>query len=330
MPWRLFATEIGQDLPQLFASGNRSMNVTEHNEAGATEEQQLQLVGHMGHEKRTALKHYDKSRHVHMRRSKSVTWVMRDAESRTSQQVIPRERSADRLQWQARVIVIVVSPHHGGPNTPSPPRSITTLVAVLRVVSPSRLNPPRLVPLEEQHLARLLAPQEPYLRARYKTIRKRSLPQQTCPTRLRVKTATSSETWTPKHNLNKLGPPLVVLNKAHQTQMVPHLNQLGPPHVTEHNEVGATEEQQLQLVGHMGHEKRTALKHYDKSGENVWERRIQKDTAFGQEGVTAMANSSPAIGSSFCPTVRTEKWRPQVLFFLRNSVVRFRQCAILT
>ena len=48
MPWRLFAIEIGQDLPQLFASGNRSMNVTEHNEAGATEEQQLQLAGHNG------------------------------------------------------------------------------------------------------------------------------------------------------------------------------------------------------------------------------------------------------------------------------------------
>ena len=101
----------------------------------------------MGHEKRTALKHYDKSRHVHMRRSKSVTGVMRDAESRTSQQVIPRKRSAERLQWQVRVIVIVMSPHHGGPNTPSPPRSMTTLVAVLRVVSPSGLNPPRLFPL---------------------------------------------------------------------------------------------------------------------------------------------------------------------------------------
>ena len=116
------------------------MNVTEHNEVGATEEQQLQLVGHMGHEKRTALKHYDKSRHVHMRRSKSVTGVMRDAESRTSRQVIPRKRSAERLQWQARVIVIVMSPHHGSPNTPSPPRSMTTLVAVLRVVSPSRTS----------------------------------------------------------------------------------------------------------------------------------------------------------------------------------------------
>ena len=94
---------------------------------------------------------------------------------------------------------------------------------------PKRSKPSKTVPLEEQHLARLLAPQEPYLRARYETMRKRSLPQQTRPTRLRFKTATSSETRTSKHNLNKLGPPLVVLNKAHQTQMVPHLNQLGPP-----------------------------------------------------------------------------------------------------
>ena len=62
----------------MFASGNRAMNVTENIEAGATEDQQVQLAGHMGHEKRTALKHYDKSREVHMCRSKSVTGKMRE------------------------------------------------------------------------------------------------------------------------------------------------------------------------------------------------------------------------------------------------------------
>ena len=51
-PWERFSRELGQDLPQLSATDNRSMNVTLQREKGAQEGEQKQLEKHMSHSHR--------------------------------------------------------------------------------------------------------------------------------------------------------------------------------------------------------------------------------------------------------------------------------------